>query len=322
MDENLIGYLLNALDDSERIAVEAHLSQHPEDRNRLETLRRALTPLEADAGPPEPPRHLALATLARIAELQCRTLPEAPPPRRTLGPWRGLRRADVVAAAVLLLFLGGLSVPWVLQQWHTFRIQACKNNLAQFWQAMQLYSQRNGDEFPQIPEHGPQSFAGMFVPMLHNNGVLSAENHLVCDQSDAHREAPATVQELEDLRHHPDQVLFQRRARHLAGNYAYPLGYRENGVLKGPRRTDNSYHPLLADHRPDTAGLANSPNHGGGGQNVLHVGGDVRWSTLPTLNHCGGDNIYLNRDHKVLAGIDANDTVLGSGDASPSPRDD
>ena len=48
MDENLIGYLLDALEPDERRAVEARLRSDPRTRARLATLRRALLPLEAD----------------------------------------------------------------------------------------------------------------------------------------------------------------------------------------------------------------------------------------------------------------------------------
>ena len=41
MDENLVGYLLNALDDTAHGEVEAYLLSHPEARERLATLKRA-----------------------------------------------------------------------------------------------------------------------------------------------------------------------------------------------------------------------------------------------------------------------------------------
>src|SRR5262249_39151708 len=75
MDDNLVGYLLDALDADTRRAVEDHLRTHPEARARLDRLRRLLEPLEADREPPAPPPHLVQATLARVAEARGRPLP-------------------------------------------------------------------------------------------------------------------------------------------------------------------------------------------------------------------------------------------------------
>jgi hypothetical protein len=75
----------------------------------------------------------------------------------------------------------------------------------------------------------------------------------------------------------------------------------------------------MADHRPVECQTENSPNHGGQGQNVLYIGGNVRWCANPAAGR-DGDNIYLNRDRKVQAGVSRDDTVLGSGDARPMPN--
>ena len=40
MDENLVGYLLKALETDECLAVETYLDEHPEAQQRLEQLRR------------------------------------------------------------------------------------------------------------------------------------------------------------------------------------------------------------------------------------------------------------------------------------------
>src|SRR5436853_75637 len=96
MEENLIGYLLDALEPPDKEQVEEHLRTHPETQARLELLRKALAPLAADAEQPEAPRHLAVATLSRIAEQRCRSLPPAPPPPRATLPFpRWLRRPDL-----------------------------------------------------------------------------------------------------------------------------------------------------------------------------------------------------------------------------------
>ena len=61
---------------------------------------------------------------------------------------------------------------------------------------------------------------------------------------------------------------------------------------------------------------ANSDNHGRRGQNVLFVGGAVRWCVTRDVGpSC--DDIFLNRNNEVAAGLCHEDVVLGAGDASP-----
>src|SRR6516165_4532341 len=112
MDENLVGYLLNALEPDEQREVEVTLQEYPETRNRLEALRQALDHLAVDSEGDDPPAGLWVRTLARVAEHRCRELPRAPtrlafPSALGRSPWQ---RMDVaVAAGILLCF--GLLVP-------------------------------------------------------------------------------------------------------------------------------------------------------------------------------------------------------------------
>src|SRR5262249_17326252 len=54
-NENLLGYLLNALDENIHREVEAHLATSTEAQGRLELLRQALAPLAADRKDAPPP---------------------------------------------------------------------------------------------------------------------------------------------------------------------------------------------------------------------------------------------------------------------------
>jgi hypothetical protein len=51
-----------------------------------------------------------------------------------------------------------------------------------------------------------------------------------------------------------------------------------------------------------------SANHGG--QNVLYIGGNVRFHKTPAAGR-DQDHIFMNRLHQVAAGVDRDDTVLG-----------
>ncbi|HEV3387230.1 MAG TPA: hypothetical protein VG097_20595, partial [Gemmata sp.] len=66
-DEDLIGYLLGALEFDEQAAVETRLQAAPESLIRLEQMRLAFGPLEADRETGSPPPGLATRTIARLA---------------------------------------------------------------------------------------------------------------------------------------------------------------------------------------------------------------------------------------------------------------
>src|SRR5262249_10326662 len=110
MDENLVGYLLDALDAEDRRKVESYLRAHPDARKRLARLQQLLHPLEADLPVVDPPPDLWVRTLAQVAEFQCRQLPMAPsgPVSLALPASRGWWRADVLVAASLLLCVSAL----------------------------------------------------------------------------------------------------------------------------------------------------------------------------------------------------------------------
>ena len=118
-----------------------------------------------------------------------------------------------------------------------------------------------------------------------------------------------------------DRGKYDEAVREMAGGYAYSLGYRDGGGLRVLCRSEGEdLQPILADCPPfpgtRSATPGNSRNHGGSGQNVLFVGGAVRYVTNRTVGP-EDDDIYLNLDHRIRAGIHDRDTVLGASDARP-----
>src|SRR5271157_1068632 len=143
MDENLIGYLLQALDPDEQRETEHHLRDNPEAQKNLAMLRRALEPLSADAEGFEPPADLSVRTLARLAEDQCRRQPPAMP-LPVLGEheptYRRWRHVDWLVAATLMLIAGGVDVTLIVQLRTKDRVWACQNNLREIHTALLNYS--------------------------------------------------------------------------------------------------------------------------------------------------------------------------------------
>lgn len=314
MDDHLLGYLLESLDPPTRQKVEAELQSSPEARARLVRIQAALAPLAEDAADPEPPPTLVLDTLARVAEYRCssRAIPTAPPARPEV--WGHFRRADVLVAASVLVVVLGLLAPLLSGMWRNHDRHACANNLRKFWAALSAYADTHEGEFPRVEVEGPRSVAGIFVPTLNEAGLLEGVT-VTCPGRGSTRPAGGRVAELERLYHdRPDE--FTVVARTLAGCYAYSLGYEEGHHLRGLRRDSGDGLPILADRAGEKA--PNSDNHGGSGQNVLFVGGHVRWATRPTIG-MDGDHIYLNQKLRREAGLCRIDTVLGASEARPYP---
>jgi hypothetical protein len=322
MEENLLGYLLKALDDGADREVEASLRHSPQLRSRLDLLERAVAPLAVDRETVSPPSGLVLSTLALIAEHQCRKLPDAPPPPRshatpTGRPW--LRRPDVLVAAVLLIFLGGIGSSYLVHLWRDYdgRNQ-CRNNLFLVWSGLKSYCDTHDGNFPRVEENGSHGVAGMFIPTLRDSGMLAPEVSVACPAQERQPPDRRSVRELEEL-FAKDPDAFRVEARKQAGGYAYTLGYVDASGHHGLRCDSGDQLPIVAD-RLESLTHTNSVNHGGFGQNILYLGGDVQWRTT---RHAGidGDDIFVNWDHQVRAGKAKEDTVLGPGDASPMPRD-
>ncbi len=150
MDENLVGYLLDCLDDAGKRQVEAHLQASPDARHKLARLKQALAPLAADRDEIVPPPGLAARTLARIADEVGRDLPRArasQAPAPVLRAW--WRRVDVLVTAALLLLAVGVLTP-VIYRWHErYAMTACQNNLRQFYLALSSYRDQQ-DAYPEL----------------------------------------------------------------------------------------------------------------------------------------------------------------------------
>jgi len=322
LDDNLVGYLLNALDDDGRRSVEVYLRSNPEARRKLARLQELLSALAADRDDPAPPPGLARATLARVREAVPRTLPAAPPLSAAQAGARGWwRRTDVLAAAACLLLAVGIGAAWLVSAWQRSDILACQENLHQFHRALTAYSSARPDgAFPQVEDDGPRAAAGVFIPVLADARVLGDDVSVSCPAR-GRRPAPepGQLRKLEEL-YRTDRDGYTRAVKDVAGCYAYALGYRDAAGLHGLRQGVGDLMPIMADcppfHEAAAGGGGNSLSHGGSGQNVLTVGGSVRYCTNRDVG-LEGDDIYLNRNRRVLAGLSPTDTVLAVSDAVP-----
>jgi prepilin-type processing-associated H-X9-DG protein len=334
MEENYVGFLLNALDPDSQREVEEHLDAHPEARRQVELLRQALDPLEADRADIEPPPGLAIRTLACVAEYCCRDLPRAPvPPQRwtETGSTRWWRRADVLVAASVLLGAMLLLPPLVTFLHRQHHMMSCRNNLRQFGEALVKYSMDHKDAFPDVahpegrdakePLAAERRIAGLFIPILIEAGMLKPDEVSVrCPGNPGPSRSAWSLSQLKKMSNEE----FKDVESSLAGCYAYTLGYQtDRGGVRGCCKDDLDLGPVpIASDKPVREDILrsnrgdNSRNHGGSGQNVLFSDGHVAFLTSRKI---GGDDIFLNGHKRVAAGLDNRDVVLGASDARPKP---
>ena len=318
-DEDLIGYLLDALDPDDRVAAEAHLRASPDAAVRLDELRLALAPLEADREPPAPPAGLALGTLARVAEYiaehePCREVPlgaeavarsvtlEEPlafpaPPRPMRNPPRdepehtalgGRFRFDILVAGCIALFAGGLVFSAVGKIRANNQMVACQNTLRTIHVGLSGYADTHGGRYPQVGV-GSTPTAETFAQVLCDSGQLPAGFRPCC---------PAAVTA-------PGSV-----------GYTYTLGYRTPVGLQGLSRNDalvgeHDLVPISADFPTATTAPTAGPTCAHRrGMNVLFVGGHVQVTTSALVGP-NGDDIVRNLYGAVAAGAGRRDSVLG-----------
>lgn len=289
MDDLLLGYLINALDPTDRRTVEARLCDDPAARRRLELLRRSVAPLATDREDPEPPPGLASRTLTRVfSDARPRVL--KPAATNEVGlPATTWRRADIFIAASILIVIGGLGVSGLTRLRQHQNVAVCKNNLRDTYGSVVGFAANHDDNFPMISEQPPRNFAAAYVSILADAGCLPGGVAPVC---------PVVMRV-------PDQP--------SNTGYAYTLGYRDrsgqlHGLRLAPGDEDVDYLPLMAD-------LPAAASHQTG-QNVLFMNGHVRFCTTSKAG-VNGDEIYLNQISQRAAGLHRRDTALGDGDTSP-----
>jgi hypothetical protein len=316
LDENLIGYLLQALDDETVRHVEAQLEADEGARWRLEQLRLALEPLAGDKEEIAPPAGLAVRAIGRVAEYCCLSLSQAPLAACRPSPPRSWwRRADLVVAAAVLLLATGLGMPALFRARVGASVVECENNLRVLGNALNDY-QTIHHEFPSVAGQRPRDAAGMVVPILASAGVLKDAGNVHCPGNGPAKPIAMTLKQAHAL----SDEDFVRQAANLFPSYAYSLGYRDDeehyfgpAVPPGEQASD---FPMMADAPPPDGGLGNSANHGGLGQVILFADGHIRFVTIRTIGF-QKDDIYRNKDNKVAAGLDPCDTVLGPSAAKP-----
>ncbi len=318
--EQLLGYLLGALDEEEQPVVDAQLASDPEYRRELSALRRQVERLSALRGDFSPPPGLAERTCRFVAEHLAtpQTIatgtglsPEAAPPS-----WISrLTKLDLVMAATVLAAAALLIFPAIQNSRFTARRAVCQDNMRELSAALAQYSQSNGGFFPVIPSQGKLAAAGIYAPVLFQNKLITDSNRFLCPDSRlAAKRNTFHIPTYSELELTPPAQLVNMRPT-LGGSYGYNLGYTRDGIYHPTKNLYRNNFAILSDapsDRPDHQ----SENHGGWGQNVLFENGGVKY-LLSSKPADSIDDIFTNDAGQVAAGLHQNDSVIGASNAAP-----
>ncbi len=318
MREDLLGYLLGALDDTDRRRIQAALRRDPQLRRELERLREELAATRAPEAF-EPPEGLLEQTcdLVEGCDQQRRSLRSA---NRGAGQLTWQRRtwsfADGVVAAALVVVAAMLFFPAIANSRFRSDVHRCQRNLQRLHVALCEFSQTNGGVYPRIPLSGNRAAAGIYGPVLVDEGYLLDSRTLICPSS-------ALCEHLSDWRVPTQQELDQasgldlgRLQRAMGGSYGYTLGHTQGDRYFPPRNEGRAYYALMSD-APSLHLLGRlSSNHCDRGQNVLFDDGHIVF-VIDQVCVAPRDALFVNRYGFVEAGVDKHDSVIGGSNSPP-----
>ncbi len=184
LDADIAGYSLQFLEEVELTRAKNELEKNPLAESLLKRLSISLKALRSDRAPIRAPGGLARKTILHVRTSVSRTMPAAPPLSREYDPGKrrswGLR-ADLFAAAGLLMMFGGVIWPAIHHQKQNQKDLECQNNLAQIWRGVASFASFKNNQMPKPELKGPRSVAGIYAPLLVENGFANPETlHVDC----------------------------------------------------------------------------------------------------------------------------------------------
>ncbi|TWU59085.1 hypothetical protein Poly51_18710 [Rubripirellula tenax] len=344
MHEDLLGYLLGALEPHEMRRIGQWLKEDPDARRQLAEVQRLLEPLENAPSVESPPPDLVARTMANLPPLPGRepSQPELDSARSetpaTGDPNRGAAalapmnsRLDpsthqgwtwldwlvsASAAAVVLALL----LPSIAEGRFEARKTTCQDQLRQLGIAITQFVSRNEQSrLPAVSDSGPEAFAGVYAVRLREAGLLGDDSIRWCPSLDPPTSQSADelvdLTELVSVKQLYDASLDRLREiqQYAGGHYAYTLGVVEKDQLTSPRFESRSSFAVMSDAPlagiPTEANLATSIGHSGVGINVLFEDGRVQFLPVASLASIP-DHPLLNHRGQGEAGVNIDDASL------------
>lgn len=326
--EQLLGYLLGALDSKECLEVERAVATCPEVAAEFEKLRSSLDTMGLldEPEPVEPPLCLAARTCefveAKIEAFAAETvslraitedaiaaadaaaaattsLPKVKlsPVSRAEVQGTSWRRLDLLIGAAVVLLGAALCFPLLFTTQFQANITSCQNHLRELGLALHNYSDLQPDKaFPAVYAAGPRSVAGIYAPTLVSNQLIENPRTFFCPGNPHLANSLPTngnklaIPTLEEIDRAPEELLAKFHNT-MGGGYGYSMGYQQDEALVPPRNSRRASYPLLADAPHDSQPGRWSTNHDRRGHNMLFEDGQVRFIKIsnPNLANPAGD---------------------------------
>lgn len=279
MQEDLLGYLLGALDEEEMRRISALLKEDPELREQLESLKNTTDILENAYVPVEPPStDLVSRTLdlideqadscpgASSADVKFLTVPNESDQETALVAEVGLsvptseighpstsRWIDWLGAAVAASIILCIVLPALANGRFEARKAACQDQLRRLGVALtQFVSRAPEHRLPAVAESGPEAFAGIYALRLNESGLIPDGEIRWCpsiqppDFDDSSLVNLGEVGSLARLRQAPVNDL-QEIQKLAGGHYAYNLGVIVNDRYTSPRFEGRTSFAVMSD---------------------------------------------------------------------------
>ena len=255
----------------------------------------------------------------RVQETQVHgTRPVVKMTERQAPPVRASRFSilDATVALGLLFCVGCFMVQAIAFSQHKARITLCQNNLMELGKALNVYALAHHGEYPSVKHIDNQHLqvAGIYGPILVDMDAQLAKNLFCPDVTKMRKNfsTPKVPSFSELTQMSPEEVKKQEHI--LGGDYAYNIGYVQNGEYIAPRCDTRTDLPLLADRQlvDYTKKSVKVLAHGKDGYNALYKDGSVRFRANKTHER---DLYFVNDAFQVALGDNLDDTILGYSEA-------
>jgi type II secretory pathway pseudopilin PulG len=324
--EDLLGYVLGALDAQEQRNVQQLIDQNPELEERLLEIKSSLLPLDLieSAGPrPGLARRTCESVAACQAEFPVSESFETDPGmgasaladnnERTLWIPSTWSMPDFAVAAGLMAILAGILFPTLSYQRYNSRLHACQNNIRQLGSALMQFSDMNCGQFVEIPRSGNLSVVGSVAPILKDRGLIEDDSLFACAGLVSSDDPPVHIPTIETvLQADGEQLAYLQRT--MSGHYGYTMGYRCGDRYYPPKNLGRTNVVLLADMPSLNLVGRVSQNHAGRGQNCFFEDGHIEFVRGQFY---GEDPIFVNDCNMVAPGCRPDDNVIAPSHLSP-----
>ena len=317
MNEDIIGFVMGALDAQEHQRIEELIRSDTELQSQVDLIRRSLLPLESYRHC-EPPSDLHNQTLAYVfdqvdAHKVGSDVPVVQPvftsKQIVAGSRRSWRPMDILVTGIVAASLLMLLSPALFNSRFAAELRQCQNNLQKLYAGFSNYSITHDGEFPTVPNNSAFATSGAYAPILIEQGYVEDDGNFFCPaafESVAWRQQGIPTRQTVTNARGEELAAVQQR---MGGTYGYSVGYQAGGRIRAIRNQQRPNFALIADRPNGESARRYSMNHGGQGQNILFENGHVAF-VRGTQSGGLGDHYYVSDRGIVEPGVHRDDSVI------------